>query len=125
MSDKEKVVSARDKIRAQIFTQKKFETKELKIFGVVVEIRQPTLGMILTAQEEANRQLSVMKLLIGYCFVPGTDERVFEDADLDSVMKLPFDEDMMKLNEVIMEMTGIDIAGAEKNSDKASSDLTS
>ena len=118
-------LSARDKIRGQIFTKKVFETKELKMFGATIEVRQPTLGMILSAQEEENRQLSVMKLLIGYCFVPGTDERIFEDADLDTVMGLPFDKDMEALNKVIMDMTGIDIAGAEKNSEEASSDTTS
>ncbi len=118
-------VSTRDELRGKIFASKNFRKEEITLFGAIVELRQPTLGQILEAQEQEDRKVALLKLLVEYCFVPGTEERVFEEADLDAIMNMPFSKDVEKLNEVMLGLTNIDVLGAEKNSGAASSDITS
>ena len=118
-------LSARDKLRGQIFSAKTFLSQEITLFGATVELRQPSLGQILEAQEQPERKLALLKLLVEYCFVPGTDDRIFEEADMDNIMNMPFSKDIEHLNDVMLGLTNIDVLGAEKNSDAASSDITS
>ena len=112
----------RDDVRAAIFHSgsKRFKRVEMDLFGSRVEVRQPTIGQILEAQEEEDRRKSLVRLMVGYCFVPGTDEKVFEDADFDSIMGLPFDDNFIRLNTVIEEMIDVNVLDAEGNSGKAS-----
>ena len=105
----------RDDLRAQIFAPKAFKSRSLKLFGAEVEIRQPSLGDILTFQDEVDKQTGLILLLTGYCYVPGTNEKVFEEADADGILNMPFGDDLIKLNEIIEELTGIDVAGEEGN----------
>ena len=109
--------SPRDRLRAKIFhsKNKRFERKLISLFGAEVEIRQPSLGMILNAKSHDDTKQAAIELLVSYCFVPGTDERVFEDTDQDVLLEMPFGDDMMRVNEAIGELTNIDIVGAEKN----------
>ena len=118
-------MSTRDELRSKIFASKAFMTQEITLFGATVELRQPTLGQILSAQEEDDRKVGLLRLLVEYCFVPGTDERVFEDGDLESIMNMPFSKDIEELNKVMLGLTNIDVLGAEKNSGAALSGTTS
>ena len=104
----------REQIRDQLLGHApKASTKALTLFGIDVELRQPTLGAILDAQEtESNRERSAA-MIIQYAFVPGTDERVFEPADREMILKWPFNEDVIALQEAIIELSGVDIEGAE------------
>lgn len=108
----------RDSIRTKIFAaeNKRFKTKEITIFGANVEIRQPSLGMILKVKEDENREKAVIRLLIDFCFVPGTDERVFNPSDSDTLLAMPFGNDLIEVNNAIEELTNIDILEQEKNS---------
>ncbi len=106
----------RGDIRTAIFSSKKFKTELVTIFGAEIEVRQPSLGVVLEASDESkSTKDSLIDVLIGYCFVPGTAEHVFEDTDRDALMKLPMGDDFNLLNKAIARMTGIDIEGAEKN----------
>ena len=111
----------RDSIRAKIFAaeNKRFKTKEITIFGADVEIRQPSLGMILKVKEDEDREKAIVRLLIDFCFVPGTDERVFNSEDGDVLLAMPFGNDLIEVNNAIEELTNIDILEQEKNSSKA------
>jgi len=117
----------RDEVRAKIFSSenKRFKTKTIDLFGAPVELRQPTLGMILEAQQSGDRKLSLMRLLVDYCYVPGTEEKVFELTDMDSLMAMPFSEDLMRVNTTIAELTNIDVMSAEGNSDPMQGDSMS
>ncbi len=119
--------SKRDELRGKIFSSKnkQFKTEECEIYGCKVEIRQPSLGMILAAQEGDDRAKAVVMLLVGYCYVPGTEEKVFEEGDVENLLSMPFGDDLIKVNQVIEKLTNIDVLSAEKNSEKAQGEETS
>ena len=104
-------MTTRDEVRAKIFSaaNKKFKEESVKLFGATVVIRQPTLRTVLDMQQEPDRKRTVMKMLTTYCFVPGTDEKVFEETDLDGLMEMPFGEDFMNVQKAIAKMTNINM----------------
>lgn len=104
----------RDDIRSAIFSTKTFEEKEQELFGQKVVIRQPSLGEIIDYQD-SDKDTGVIDLLIGYCFVPGTNKRVFEEADRAGLKRLPFNADLVKVTENFAELTGIDMEDAGGN----------
>ncbi len=128
MPSKEKTL--RDNIRAQVFSTDVFEREEVEAFGTTIEIRQTTLGRVLELQEKLkdDRKVAIGLAFLEFCFVPGTDERLFDDVDLDLVLGLPFGKDFQKVQDVINKLMGVtekDIKDAEGNSDETSDDTTS
>lgn len=109
----------RDAIRSKTLgAEKNFASTTLEVHGEDVEVRQPTVagkGRIIQkcklsvddmpeqgeSDEESNEQIaqvmmqkvnmSEMKTWAAiYCtYVPGTDERVFDEVDFDALMKQP------------------------------------
>lgn len=114
----------RDSIRAKVFNTKP-QSELITIFGVEVEIRQPSLRVILDAQSSEDKTYAMANMMISYCFVPGTNEKVFEVADIDGILELPFGEDVSKINEIIAKLTSIDITGEEKNLEESRGSSTS
>lgn len=108
----------RNDIRAKIFNniEGRFKRVEIEFNGATVELRQPSLRQILMAQGETDRAKALVNLIVGYCYVPGTDEKVFEDTDADSLLAMPFGEDMVRFNKAIETLTSVDVRGQEKNS---------
>ncbi len=122
MADKESVVVSRDSMRAKIFSgkNKHRKTKIIDFMGEDVEVRQPTVKQVQELAKEARKEESdaVLLSIMEYCYVPGTDDKVFEDADKDNLLGLPVGEWLNNLNQAIEEMTGVDVRMAEKNLDK-------
>lgn len=112
-------MTSRDELRAKIFDSRNrhFKSELVEFFGDTIEIRQPTLEQILNAQALEDRREAIINLIIGYCYVPGTDERVFEDTDRPALLKMPFGEDFTRVNEAIARMTSLNVEAAEKNSE--------
>ncbi len=87
----------RDEIRAATIGAKKhFRTKIIQFNGVDVEIRQPTLRERRTLQEKClddkgNVDLFEFLLwaVIVNTYVPGTKEKVFDDADYEALLSEP------------------------------------
>ena len=80
---------SRDQLRSKIFSEK---PKVLLIDlddGQQVEVRQPTVGALLDVVGIEDLKTRMARMLITSCYVPGTNERLFEDADQDSLMQLP------------------------------------
>ena len=98
----------RTAIRTAIFANTKAKILVIQAFGVELEVRQPSMGQLLDLQELPNTKSRVVASLINYCYVPGTKEKVFDDADTDSILALPFDENFGKINDAIAELTGVD-----------------
>ncbi len=122
--------SLRDKIRAQVFSSDVFKRETVEAFGSTMEIRQTTLGRVLELQQklEDDRKEAIALSFIEFCFVPGTDERIFEDGDIVLVLGLPFGDDFQTVQTAINKMMGVtekDVKDAEGNSDKTSEDTTS
>lgn len=99
--------SERDRIRGKVFgSTPNFDTVEFN--GSKIEIRQPTLGEIFQIQQAGADDIlqSTITMLIKYCFVPGTNERVFEEADRDQLAQLPFNVDLQRLSKSLNALVG-------------------
>jgi hypothetical protein len=121
MSDKKpNTPKTRDDIRKAIFSAdaSKRQSIKLNFFGTEIELRQASI-MEVQAQIErratSNGTVSIADYLIDYAYVPGTDEKVFESGDKETIAQLPFNKDMTKLTEAITSLTNIDVKAAEKN----------
>jgi len=119
MADKENTGVSRDAIRTRILSgkNKHRKTKIIDFMGEEVEVRQPTVKQVQELAKEARKEDSdaVLLSIIEYCYVPGTDVKVFEDADKDELLGLPVGDWLNNLNKAIEEMTGVDVRMAEKN----------
>lgn len=111
----------RKTLRDRIFASAKVKTKTITFFGVDVELRQPSTGRVLELRslnaEDPKR--AAMEMIINYTYVPGTDELMFEEADIEALLSMPFGEDMARMNRAISELTDIDVGLAEKNLEEA------
>jgi len=118
--------SARDQIRDKILGHKQhFKTSIISLFGAEIELRQPTLGQILDVQEGTTTKEAIIKILIQYSYVPGTNEKVFDTGDEAGLLALPYGKDLSTMNEAIRVLTDINILGEEKNSVSTPKDATS
>lgn len=102
----------RDEIRAKVLGAKPLVKVVEDFFGVTVELRQPDLGTILNAREE-DQSNQVTRMLTDFTFVPGTEEKVFEPADADALIKLPFGPPMQRFIDSMNEILGVDAGKLE------------
>lgn len=105
---------AKYEARQAIFSNKNRKVKQLEVFGILLEVRQPSLGDILSLQDMSSKD-RVARALINYCYLPATGEKVFEETDIASIMSLPFDENLEKIQDAIAELTGVNIKEEEGN----------
>ena len=112
--------SLRDKLRASVFSPDHGETKLITFRGADVEVRSPSLDAMLTARELAkkDRKQAIVRSIINYVYVPGTNEILFEPADEQAILNFPFDKDMLKLQNAINELTGIDLEEEAKKAEE-------
>lgn len=109
----------RDQLRSKLLSSHNPKSEILTLFGVEVEFRQPTLDAILSARENDDVKSRTVDMIIQYAYVPGTDERVFEDADREQILRWPFGQDMIKVQQTISKLTGVDVSEAESELKKA------
>ena len=111
---------SRDETRTAIFHNSKPKSIEFKFFGVLIELRQPPMKQVMEAQATAadDRSKAAAQMVVRYAYVPGTNERVFDEADIDGILNMPFGSDLADLNLKIAELTNVDILGEEKNSEE-------
>lgn len=113
----------RNALRDAIFSsdRTKPQVRTVTFFGEELEIRQPDLRTILSISSSSteNRQMAIVDMIIAYAYVPETDERVFEDADRDQLLALPFGNDYSELQKAISDLTNVNVLTdtATKNSD--------
>ena len=110
------MVNTRDEMRSKIFS-KKFKSVEVELFGTKVEIKQPSLGQMIAVADRATASKSspLVAMMIEYCYVPGTTEKVFEAADEQQILSLPTGAWMTTFNDALTKLTDIDVSEAEKN----------
>ena len=104
----------RDELRAALLGKPAAPKSVLiTVFGVEIELRQPTLAAIMKTREESGGTAArAVGMIIEYAYVPGTDDHVFEDTDRDQILQWPFGEDLTLINQSIADLTGIDITAA-------------
>lgn len=111
------VPPTRDDIRAKILGYSgKPKSELITFFDQTIELRQPTVGEIEELQNQSEHSKGrTVRTLIRYAYVPGTDEKVFDEADVDGLQELPWGKDFSEVVKAVAKLTGIDIGGAEKN----------
>jgi hypothetical protein len=91
--------------------------------GAEIEVRQPAFKQVLQAAD--NTEDRIIGYLVDMCFVPGSNERVFEIGDKEVLLQLPFDKDMQDLQAACNEMLGVDVEAAAKKLAATQDGLTS
>lgn len=110
----EHIWPSRDEYRKNLLKSRPGKTIQITFFGMVVELRQPPLGVVLDYREQDDLKTRSADMLVKYCYVPGTDERIFEEGDKEGILALPYGEDMMRIQTAITELTGIEVEGKAK-----------
>ena len=112
VATEEAVPQTRDEIRAKIFGAKPKSEMVEDFFGCTLELRQPSLEEALK-QRDSKEEEKLYFMLGEYAYVPGTDEKVFEPTDIDSLKRLPFGPEFQRLLDKINSLLGIDPAELE------------
>lgn len=112
----------RDQLREAIFRSENLKPKSkiVKFFGEDIEVRQPSVDTVLDFRnsDEIDKKQRMVGMLIAYCFVPETDERLFEDGDAADLLQMPFGGDFTALQKAMSELTDVKLVEDEavKNS---------
>jgi hypothetical protein len=115
-------MTARDVLRSKILGQKSLSDIVELDDGVQIEIRQASVGQILDAMKTEDNKGRLLGILIDCCYVPGTDERVFDEADVESLASMPSGGYWQKLMDAINKQAlPAKIEEAEKNSQETGS----
>jgi hypothetical protein len=106
----------RDEMRAKLLATKRPRTIEVDFFGEKIDLRQPTLGDILRARDNEDRTAAVVDILVSYAYIPGTDEKIFETGDADSLLAMPFGGDFIAVTKALETLTAVNFLVDGKNS---------
>lgn len=106
---------SRDDIRAALIgSTPPVEKRTITIFGIVLELHQPLFGAIMSAREIDDPAKRAAYMIIEYAFVPGTNQKVFEPTDVEFILRWPFGDDLLTLQNAIADLAGVDIGAAEE-----------
>ena len=88
--------------------------------GVSVELRQPTITQFLTTNqtaegEERNQARVTIKMIIEYTYLEGTDDKLFEDADLDALLNMPMSGEFFEMISKMNDLLDIKVDSKVKN----------
>jgi hypothetical protein len=88
----------RDSIRSQIFSTTYTTPKVVKYTfnGVELEFRQPSFEDFVEARQNArDNENFLIRMLIKHSFIPGTEERPFDEADYEALVHMPMSGNLM------------------------------
>ena len=108
---------SRDSILRNIFARSaNLKRKRITFMGQEIDIKQPTIKQIMSFTDESIKDHDkLIDALIEYAYVPGTDERLFDETHREMLQSLPFNDDFTSVSEAIAELTTSDVEVAEKN----------
>ena len=102
----------RNDYRGAILAGVKGPTKVLPFNGMDIEFRHLTIDQLDKVNgKEGNR---LVRMIIATAFIPGTDELIFEDGDLETLQNLKWSPEITKLQEFFNTMYAGDVDDAEK-----------
>lgn len=107
--------ATRDELRTKILSDYKPKSEVIKFMGAQVEVHQPSLRALLDSQDKGSTADKMIDMIINFVFVPGTKEHIFETADKESLLNMPWNEDIAELQNVIGRLSGIDVEAAVKD----------
>lgn len=84
------IILTREQIREAMFANANAKPKviEYEFLGQKLEWRCPSILEMQEIRDQENRNLMV-SLIIGYSYIPGTEEKVFSDDDYKVIMEMP------------------------------------
>lgn len=103
MSEAVKVAPSRAELRAKIFGEKRKSRIVTLDDGLQIEVRQTTVGQMMQTVESEDRRERLVRLMVSSCFVPGTNEPLFEMGDVEVIMEMPSGGYYQKLLDAINE----------------------
>ncbi len=104
----------KEELRDRIFGHTpKVRTKLLPLFGTEIELHQPILRAVLDVRESEDPKIRASDMIINYACVPGTNERVFDEADREMILNWPFTDEVINIQMAIAELTGVDMEAIE------------
>lgn len=107
----------RNTVRSAIFSQKRATKLVTLDDGTEIEVRQISVGDLLDSLDRKTMRERITKMLMDSCFVPGTDDKVFEEADYDTLLEMPSGGVYQKLIDACNSFTlGPQLEEARKNS---------
>lgn len=122
----------RDKIRAATVGEKKnFIKKIVEYNGIEIEIRQPSIGgradimrkcKTTFKDREGNEKETFdmwefLTMAVIYCsYVPGTEEKIFDDHDYESILASPTGSFIDEFSTELIAILNVDEEQIEKNS---------
>lgn len=117
MTKETQVLSTRDSLRASIFSSENSRCKRVPITlnGAELELKQPTIDEVIKLQDRPEASARVAIILINHAFIPGTEDKVFDDADYDSLAALPYTPELTAIQEVLNTFLIGDQKATEKN----------
>ena len=119
----------RDSVRKAIFSSPRRAqiSEQFMFFGALVELRQPTLNDIMHTEAEfdvdpltgevvpkSNRE-ELLNAFIKHLYVPGTDEKVFDESDRDELRSFPFNSDVARFNMALTRLMSLNEEQEVKN----------
>lgn len=102
--------NTRDGLRAAMLNHPnmKAQRKTIQYFGLDVEVRQPSVGTAMSFADEEHKSDQALRMLLATVYVPGTDEPLFEEGDLEDLRNMPINEDFQRLMDTINSLMGVD-----------------
>lgn len=107
----------RAELRAKMFAQEQTERKReiVNFLGEDIEFRQPGVAEFLESQSDESGRNFMIRLLIDHAYVPGTEEKVFEDTDYDMLLGLPMSGSFTAAISVIQKLFDLKVEDKVKN----------
>lgn len=99
----------RDELRKAILSGHILKTERVMFRGVEVEVHQPSMQDLLDSQESDATIDKLVQMILKFVYVPGTNERIFEEGDIPTIKALPWDDDITELQSVVAKLSGIDV----------------
>jgi len=107
---REKKKLTRDQLRSGLLGNNiKAKSKVITVFGFEMELKQPTFGDIMDARQIEDTKVQAAHLIINYAYIPGTNERIFEEGDMDAILGWPFSADLMLLQQTIGDLSSLNV----------------
>lgn len=108
---------SRDDLRTAFFTceDNKAKVDTIQLNGVDIEFRQPTIGTLNQLSEDFEGKTLAVMALIRFGFIPGTDEKFFDDADYDAIVGFAPTAEVRDAFSKVNQMLGYAIEEKEKN----------
>lgn len=109
--------ASRDAVRSAFFSaeNKKRKCVVVDFFGQKVEVRQPTLKQIQDVARTGDQDSSLVRALCEYCYIPETDEKMFDMADTEQILSMPAGRWLSNFNEALDQLTELDVGEKVKN----------